>query len=141
MDSAIAYSGYMDKIKTLYIIDDDEIMVYLSRTLIDQTDFFERCEVFNSAQAALGHIHEFITNDRKLPDVILLDINMPVMDGWEFLDELEKLAWSTPIPIFIFSSLIDNASKERMLSYPFVKGYIQKPLTIIKLNKILRLIS
>jgi CheY-like chemotaxis protein len=140
-DRLMMYAEYMKQIKTLYIIDDDEIMVYLTKNIVSENDFCERCDVFNSGQAALERLREAISNGQDLPDLILVDIHMPVMDGWEFLDELAKLLGSISIPVFIFSSLIDNASKQKMLEYARVMGYIQKPLTIVKLNKILRLIS
>lgn len=132
---------FMEKVKNLFIIDDDEIMVYLSGKLIRQHDFCEHSETFNSGQSAIDRIRESIKNGDALPDLMLVDINMPVMSGWEFMDELVKLPGGDKIPVFIFTSSIDPRDKTRSFSYRSVKGHIQKPLTVTKLNKMLRLLS
>ncbi len=131
----------MKKIKTAYIIDDDEIIVYLTDKIIKEGQFCEKSETFNNGQLAIDRIKQAITNNEDLPDVMLIDINMPVMDGWEFLDELVKLPLEKAIPLFIFTSSINPADREKSFTYPSIKGYIQKPLTILKLDKILRLLS
>ncbi len=131
----------MKKIKTAYIIDDDEIIVYLTDKIIKEEQFCEKSETFNNGQLALGRIKEAIANKDELPEVMLIDINMPVMDGWELLDELVKLPLEKPIPLIIFTSSINPADREKAFTYASIKGYIQKPLTVHKLDKILRLIS
>ena len=130
----------MDKIKKLYIIDDDEVIAYLTNKIIKQYGFCDHFQIFNSAQTALERITRDIEDQQEFPEVILVDINMPVIDGWMFMDELVKLAVGKTFSIFVFTSSINPADREKAFSYPLVKGYIQKPLTVIKLNKILRLI-
>ena len=131
----------MNKIKKAYIIDDDEIIVYLTDKIIKEENFCEHSETFNNGQLALDRLKAVIANKEPLPDVMLIDINMPVMDGWELLDEIVELRINPPVPLIIFTSSINPADREKAFTYPTIKGYIQKPLTVIKLDKILRLIS
>ncbi|HEY1047434.1 MAG TPA: response regulator, partial [Bacteroidia bacterium] len=79
----------------------------------------------------------------NIPDVIMFDLNMPEMNGWEFIKQLNLIfeEENVHIPTFIFTSSIDPVDLERSYSFTDVKGYIPKPLTTIKLDKILRLID
>lgn len=131
----------MNKIKTAYIIDDDEIIVYLTDKIIKEENFCEHSETFNNGQLALDRLKEVMESGGPMPDVMLIDINMPIMDGWELLDEIVKLPIEPAIPLIIFTSSINPADREKAFTYPTIKGYIQKPLTVLKLDKILRLIS
>ncbi len=138
-DNKVSYGN--EQLKTVYIVDDDEIIVYLTGKLIKQENFCEQLETFDNGKTALERLKMAIANHRELPDVMLIDINMPVMDGWEFMNEFVKLVTEKPIPVFIFTSSIDPADRAKSFSYPQIIGHIQKPLNVTKLNKILRLIS
>lgn len=131
----------MEKIKNVYIIDDDEIIIYLTDRLISEEEFCEKNTTFENGLKALDKIKEVLEKNEALPDLLLVDLNMPVMDGWEFIDQFEKLALPKPIPIFIFTSSINPIDTEKANQHKSIKGYIQKPLTPIKLDKIKRLIS
>ena len=76
-----------------------------------------------------------------LPDAILLDLNMPVMDGWQFLDEFISLPITKEIHIFIMTSSIDPADIEMAGKYKVVKEYIMKPITTQKLDVLCKLIG
>ena len=131
----------MEKVKNVYIIDDDEIIIYLTDRLIAEEEFCEKNTTFENGLKALDKIKEALATNGELPDLMLVDLNMPVMDGWEFIDQFEKLALPKPIPIFIFTSSINPIDTEKANHHRSIKGYIQKPLTPIKLDKIKRLIS
>lgn len=131
----------MKKIDLAYIIDDDEIIFYLTKEIIKSVQFSESTETFQDGLQAINKLKEVIKNGEKLPDVILFDLNMPVMDGWEFVEEFLHLDLKKEIPLFVFTSSIDPADKEKANSFPAIKGFIQKPLTVHKLDKILRDIS
>lgn len=72
-----------------------------------------------------------------MPDAIYLDIEMPIMNGWEFMDEFLKLPEDirSKINIFIVTSSISNDDKDKAASYPEIKKYITKPLDAEKLNE------
>lgn len=131
----------MKKIDLAYIVDDDEIIIYLTGEIIKKSNFCERTETFTDGLQAIERLKLAIPNEEILPEVILFDLNMPVMDGWEFVNEYLKLPLKNEIPLFIFTSSINPADKDKSFSFRAIKGFIQKPLTIQKLDKILRAIT
>lgn len=124
-----------------YIIDDDEVILYLTRLLNKDVTFCKQMASFNSSENALNSLKEAIDNNLQLPSLILIDLNMPVMNGWTFLDELSQLEAGKNIPVFIFSSSINQEDINRAKTYTIVKDYIIKPLTVTKISKILRTIA
>lgn len=131
----------MKKVDLAYIIDDDEIIIYLTDKLIKKGDFCERVSTFTDAATALETLKAAIKSGIDVPEVILFDLNMPNMNGWEFIEEFKKLKITQEIPTFVFTSSIDPNDKQRSFQYPEIRDFITKPLTIQKLDKILRLID
>lgn len=129
------------KVDLAYIIDDDEVIIYLTDLLVKNVDFCDRLSSFTDTDHAMEALKEAIKSGENLPSVILIDLNMPIKDGWSFLDELTELNLKQEIPVFIFTSSINPVDMERSKKYKIVKDYIIKPLTIHKINKILRLIK
>ena len=74
-------------------------------------------------------------------DFVVSDINMPNMNGWDFIDKFRELKGAETIPTFIFTSAISQKEIEKAKLYSCIKGVILKPLCIQKLNKILRLMD
>ncbi len=131
----------MKKVNLAYIIDDDEIIIYLTNKLIMNADFCNQLETFTEANKALERLKLALQTGENIPDVILFDLNMPEMNGWDFIDEFKKLDFGKEIPTFIFTSSIDPNDKQRSYQYEEIKDFITKPLTLQKLDKILRLID
>lgn len=131
----------INKIDLAYIIDDDEIIIYLTGALLQKEEFCNRTETFTDGLQAIKRLKLAIELGEEMPEVILFDLNMPVMDGWEFVEEYLKLPIGKQIPLFVFTSSINPADKEKSFSYSSIRGFIQKPLTKQKLDKILRIIS
>jgi CheY-like chemotaxis protein len=129
----------MRKINLAYIIDDDEIIIYLTDKLLKKVEFSEKVEKFTDATSAIERLKFALELGENIPEVILFDLNMPVVNGWDFIEEFRKL--KTNIPAFVFTSSIDPADKQKSFQYPEIKDFITKPLTIQKLDKILRLIT
>ena len=90
---------------------------------------------------AIEKLKENWNDSEILPDAILLDLNMPVMDGWQFLDEFIHLPIKKEISIFIMTSSIDPADIEMAKKYDVIKDYIMKPITANKLDMLCKLIS
>ena len=129
------------KNKLTYIIDDDKLTVKLMSIIISKNDFCEEIESFYNAKDAISKLKENAGVNGILPDAILLDLNMPVMDGWQFLDEFISLPITKEIHIFIMTSSIDPADIEMATTYKVVKEYIMKPITTQKLDDLCKLIS
>ena len=129
------------KNKLTYIIDDDKLTVKLMSILISKNDFCEEIQSFYNAQHAIEVLKQNTLDNKILPDAILLDLNMPVMDGWQFLDEFVLLPLKKEISIFIMTSSIDPADIEMAKKYSVVKQYIMKPVTADKLNELCLLIG
>ncbi|MDI5895066.1 response regulator [Flavobacterium algoritolerans] len=127
--------------KLTYIIDDDKLTVKLMSILISKSKFCEEIHSFNNAQFAIDKLKENWDDSEILPDAILLDLNMPVMDGWQFLDEFIHLPIKKEISIFIMTSSIDPADIEMAKKYDVIKDYIMKPITANKLDMLCKLIS
>ena len=89
------------KNKTTYLIDDDRLSIKLMSMLIAKNDFCEEIISFHNPENALDELKINATNASKLPDVILLDLNMPVLDGWQFLDEFALVTFEKKIIIFM----------------------------------------
>jgi CheY-like chemotaxis protein len=125
------------ELNIVYLIDDDEIMTFLTNNLLLTEHFCKKVMMFTDAEMALSQLKEALQTKTDIPDIILLDLQMPVMTGWDFIEEFKKL--DTKIPAFVFTSSINPADKNKAHGYPEIKDFILKPLTKMKLQKILRL--
>ena len=128
----------MKKIELVYIVEDDLITSFVIKKIIDDHSNIQSSVVYTNGQEAFNALEK----TDQVPDLILLDINMPVMDGWEFLEAFGNTPKENPIPIFILSSSIDPEDKKRASSYQNeVKGFFSKPFTDKKLEEILNLLN
>ncbi len=128
----------MKKVDIACIIDDDPIFVFGTKKIMKLANFCNGFLVFHNGEEAINHLRPIIeSNGSKIPDVILLDLNMPVMDGWEFLDEFIKIPCQKKITIFIVTSSIDPQDMERARDYDKINNYLIKPISSEKLQDIL----
>ncbi|MCU0352272.1 MAG: response regulator [Cytophagales bacterium] len=130
----------MSKVHTVLLIDDDEINNLICTKIIKKNDFAEHIETSLGARQALNYLQEAISGNtnKPVPDLIFLDINMPAMNGWDFLDQYEKieaLKDRDVILIMLSSSMyVDDINRAK--TYPSVSDYITKPLTAAHLQQI-----
>ncbi|GAB3165054.1 response regulator [Telluribacter humicola] len=129
----------MNKINTAYIIDDSHIYVFGLSKIIETYKLCNNLMVFEDGEKAIRHISDNLHDNTVLPEIILLDINMPIMNGWDFLNEFAKLKSniSKNITIYMISSSIDPEDLERAKSYKEVSEYIIKPISISRLKELL----
>jgi len=117
------------KIETICIIDDDPIFIFGTKILLKNNEFCDTILVSNNGQEGVECLESFLEENKKLPELIFLDLNMPVLDGWGFLDAFNESFKDLNIKIYILSSSIDSRDLERSKEYSLVKDFIAKPLT------------
>ncbi|MEO8515853.1 MAG: response regulator [Flavobacterium sp.] len=117
--------------KKLILVDDDEIIVYLTKRLVKDANLIELTKVFSNGQDAINYLKENCNNPSLLPEIIFLDLFMPVMDGWEFLEEyaLLKPKIDKRITIYIITSSVSPEDIQRAKNNKEVTDYIIKPIT------------
>ena len=121
----------MEKIKNLALIDDDDTFVFLTKKVIEQTGLVEQIKVFANGRDAINFLKENSGKPDLLPEIILLDLNMPIMDGWQFLEDYIHLKpkMGKKITIYIISSSISPHDIERAKGISEVSDFIIKPVT------------
>lgn len=107
----------MKKIKSIYVIDDDPITVFGIRKLLTSIDVCDTVSTFNNGKLGLDQIKKALEENQSLPEVIFLDINMPIMDGWQFLEEFIKLPIENKIRVNIITSSIDSFDEKNWKLY------------------------
>jgi CheY-like chemotaxis protein len=123
----------MQLYKSIILVDDDPINNLINKRLITKLSITEKVDEFLEAEKALQKLR---TLDPKEPTLILLDINMPVMNGWDFLNVYLKEFPQRKDEIFVLSSSIDLQDRQKAMQYSVVKGFVEKPLTPEKMKGI-----
>lgn len=115
-------------IRLVCIIDDDVIYQLGMNRFLQSQGFCEKLLTFHNGHEALDFFNENMWKVDELPDVIFLDINMPVLDGWQFLDQFSSMGLLREFRLYVVSSSIDPADRHKASSYPVVSGYLTKPI-------------
>ena len=126
----------MKSFNSTFIIDDDPIFVLLFKKIIEKSERFNKVQNFPDGQFAIEELLKIHQEGSVLPDIIFLDLNMPNIDGWQFLEEIQKHNFINKLNIYIVSSSIDSNEIERAKQYQCVKNFISKPITFDFFDKI-----
>lgn len=119
--------------KVLILIDDDKVANFINRKIIERTFPEPDIHQFLSAWEAIDYLYK-VDPSEELKIVILLDINMPGMNGWDFLKELQKEFDHSFITVHILSSSVDPEDKIMASGFSVVKSFITKPLSKEKIQ-------
>lgn len=122
------------------LIDDDKIYQFTARKILESTGLAKNILSFYNGSEAIGFLKESGNGDQeRLPDVIFLDINMPVMNGWQFLEEYHKITDSLgkAITIYVVSSSVDDCDIQKSREFTTVTDYIVKPINRIKYQQLI----
>jgi len=125
------------ELKHTWIIDDDAIFTFTVKKILEHNKLANNIEVFTNGQAAKIQLDKNIENNIKLPDVILLDINMPILDGWQFMNYFSRLKERKEIMVYLISSSIDPRDKEKAKLYKDIRAFVVKPVTLKALTELM----
>jgi CheY-like chemotaxis protein len=133
----------MKKINTLCLIDDDSVYQFLTTKVICETKLVDHVKAFPNGLEALEFLKDVRDTSEKLPDVIMLDLTMPVMDGWDFLEEYVALqpTFGKKVMLYIVTSSIAPSDMIRARSISTVSDFITKPVTKDKFLTVLKNIA
>ena len=120
---------------SVFLVDDDPINNLINRRLLGKVEISNRILEFLSGEDALNVLLGEPTDHKIL---ILLDINMPVMNGWEFLDRYKTILPHRRDKILILSSSIDFQDRQKAKEYEIVDGFIEKPLNLSILDEFIQ---
>lgn len=120
----------MANYKRVMLVDDNEIDNIINEKIIEASSFAENVLVFQTGQDALEYLQSHQEESSDLPEIVFLDINMPMMDGFQFLEDFEKFSDNVleKCKIIMLSSSISPKDIDRAASSRYVKKYLNKPL-------------
>ena len=133
----LTYTAAMT-IDLVMLVDDNDTDNFISKRIIEITKFASRVEVKSSGKGALDYLKENQSKPEDLPNIIFLDINMPIVDGFVFLYEFEKFneVVRNKCKVIILSSSDNKRDIDKIVNNNHVIKFITKPLTEVALDEI-----
>nr|WP_294785576.1 response regulator [uncultured Flavobacterium sp.] len=122
-------------LEQILCIDDDPITLMLCKKVISKSSFSHEVITAQNGEEALHHFNTLkYTNDKnkRKPELIFLDLNMPIMGGWEFLDHFTSADYKefNSAPVIVLSSTIDPDDLAKAKKYPIIIDFLSKPITL-----------
>ena len=129
------------KLNSILLVDDDEATIYLHKTMIEIVDCAEKIVIAENGEEAIKLLSDKVDGEFLQPSLIFLDINMPRMNGWEFLETYKRMYphQRAEIIIVMLTTSLNPSDRERAKEFKEVNGFMNKPITIDSLKEILRL--
>ena len=120
-----------------WIVDDDAIFTFTVKRMLQRHKLTQRIDLFPNGMEAKIQLEKCRDNGEPYPNVIFLDINMPILDGWQFMDEFSQFENKENIVVYLISSSIDPKDREKAKRYSDIEDYIIKPVTLDALKNII----
>ena len=129
----------MNQLESSYIVDDDPIHQFGMKMLMRKLGFSKEVMVFNNGQEAIEALWDLVQAKLPFPNVIFLDLNMPIKDGWGFLDEFVQIPNRNreKVLLYVVSSSINPCDREKAKEYSVVSNYMVKPIKESELKDVL----
>lgn len=129
----------MKKLDTILLIDDDPATNFLHKFVLQKENCAENIVTLQSAEEALENIKEAIKSGFHYPELIFLDINMPRMNGWEFIEEYNKISKQNKLSkiVVMLTTSLDPKDREKAESIKDINQFLSKPLTPEKIHQVL----
>ncbi|WP_421763491.1 response regulator [Ekhidna sp.] len=118
----------MEKFRKVLLVDDDDIVNSINTVIIKHARFADEVEAINNVPNAIDFLSRTKNSENK-PDIIFLDLNMPGLDGWDFMDEFEKLEMNGATKVIMLTSSISAKDEERAAASKQITAFISKPLS------------
>lgn len=124
--------------KSILLIDDEDINLFILQNLLRLSKIDAEIVFFNTSRKGINHLQDLIDRGEKFPDLILLDIEMPVMNGWDFLEMYKQFdkTHTYSCKVIIFTTSIVEQDMAKAKSYQEVEDFVNKPMTIEMLKTI-----
>ena len=119
-----------NRLKNVILIDDDEATHFIHRLTMERSGLVNEITPFAEAESALHFLKELDQNQSVFPDLILLDLNMPGFDGWDFLEGFKDIRFPASSRLAVLSTSINPEDQTRAMLYPQVCEFLIKPLKI-----------
>jgi len=115
----------------LFVLEDDLVQQYILKANLAQFKVFQDVSYYEDGSPLVDFLHANKTNPDCLPDMMFVDLEMPGVNGWKVLDELNKLNNSLckQVIVYIITASISLSDRMRALKYDFVRDFISKPVT------------
>ncbi len=133
----------MKKIKGIFIVDDDPITIFGISRMLKSLVECENISTYENGKLAIDDIMGLLKDKKDIPEIIFLDINMPIMDGWQFLEEFIKLPLKDIVKINIITSSIDPLDLQKCIKFKYMTQHIiefrNKPIRKEEIEEITRI--
>lgn len=120
------------KLNSILLIDDDEPTNFLNKRILENMDCARKVQVIQKAPEALAYLEKIADNDATLfPDIIFLDINMPAMDGWEFLEAIKSTIdkKEKPVTLVMLTTSLNPEDEQKAKNSDYITAFKSKPLS------------